>query len=376
MANKEKHDILKNKKETKEEFEYRICKQMQAGFKWSTESWSILQIFEAVRDELLEDPNYQRGIVWDNYKNKALIDTIIMRGGNKIPTLTFRRLDNGKYEIVDGKQRIKSAIYPFVKNEFALNGVYNPELKGYTLNDIKEQYPQIYGAFMSTTIQVQIATDMSYDEAVTYFIQINESGVNMRTGEKIHAKQGTPLVESIDSLRKHKVWDNVQRVSRFNDYTYISRMLLFVRDQLEDDDTIKVYTNTQLMKELEQYYVIDVPNSNVNRVKKTFTALQKVFSKNNICLNITEFFSVFVYAYKYLDQLNLDSFGEFIKGLYKNIRKNPKGVFRVIKYQNNQIGYDFTSKYYMWYISNLNFLYGKFLEGAKWNEIQELRLKN
>ena len=374
MSNK-KNNELKNK-ETKEKFQERICKQMQAGFEWSTESWSILKICEHVKDGLLEDPNYQRGIVWDNYKNKALIDTIIMRGGNKIPTLTFRRLENGKFEIVDGKQRIKSAIHPFVNNEFALNGVYNPELKGYTLKDIREQYPEIYSAFMGTSIQVQIATDMTYDEAVTYFIQINESGVNMRTGEKIHAKQGTPLVKTIDILRGHKVWENVKRISRFNDYAYISRMLLFVRDQLEDDVLIKVYSNAQLMKELEQYHVSDVPNSNVNSVKKVFNALDKIFSKNNLCLTITEFFSVFVYTYKYLDQLNLDVFGDFISGLYNNIKENPKGAFRIIKYQNNQNGYDFTSKYYMWYISTINTLYGKFLEGAKWNEIQELRLKN
>lgn len=371
---KEKHDSLKNKqKESKEEFQERICKQMQAGFKWSTESWSILQIYEHVKNELLEDPNYQRGIVWDNYKNKALIDTIIMRGGNKIPTLTFRRLDNGKFEIVDGKQRIKSAIVPFVRNEFALNGVYNPELKGYTLKDIREQYPEIYGAFMSTSIQVQIATDMTYDEAVTYFIQINESGVNMRTGEKIHAKQGTPLIKSIDTLREHKVWKNVQRVSRFNDYTFISRMLLFVRDQMDDENLIRVYSNNQLMKELEQYFVSEVPNSIQKRVTKTFNSLHKMFVKNNLCLSVNPFFAVFVYVYKYLDQLNLDEFGEFISGLYTNIAHNPRGVFRVFKYQNNM---EYNSEYYRWYVSNINLLYRKFLEGAKWNEIQELRLKN
>ena len=181
--------------------------------------------------------------------------------------------------MLNGKQRIKSAIVPFVRNEFALNGVYNPELKGYTLKDIREQYPEIYGAFMSTSIQVQIATDMTYDEAVTYFIQINESGVNMRTGEKIHAKQGTPLIKSIDTLREHKVWKNVQRVSRFNDYTFISRMLLFVRDQMDDENLIRVYSNNQLMKELEQYFVSEVPNSIQKRVTKTFNSLHNIFKK-------------------------------------------------------------------------------------------------
>ena len=153
-------------------------------------------------------------------------------------------------------------------------------------------------------------------------------------------------------------------------------MILFARDQMEDEDLIKVYTNVQLMKELEQYYVADVPNSNVNQVKRTFDALHKIFAKHNFCLNITEFFTVFVYTYKYLNQLNMDSFGKFLNGLYNNIRKNPRGVFKVIKYQNTQTGYNFSSKYYMWYVNTINLLYGQFLKGVKWDEIQELRLKN
>lgn len=173
MVKAEYNQAIKPTKETKEEFQERISEQMQVGFEWSTEQWSIKKIVSAYDNGILIDPKYQRDKVWDTPKNKALIETIVKYGGNKIPTLTFRKLDDGTFEIMDGKQRILSSIVPFVENRFRLNGVYNPELTGYNLEDIKKEYPIIYSAFMSTTIPVQIATHMDYDEAVTYFIQIN-----------------------------------------------------------------------------------------------------------------------------------------------------------------------------------------------------------
>ena len=363
------------KKETKEEFQERISEQMQVGFEWSTEQWSIKKILSAYTEGILIDPKYQREKVWDTPKNKALIETIMRYGGNKIPTLTFRKLENGNFEIMDGKQRILSSIVPFVENKFRLNGVYNPELTGYNLEDIKKQYPIIYSAFMSTTIPVQIATHMDYDEAVTYFIQINNSGVNMNIGEQIHAMQGTPLILTIEELLKHPVWNNVQRISRFNNYSYTGRMLLYSMDKTDNGNDIIVYTNKQLLKNLEKYYGMPFPQSVVLDVKRTYDVLNKIFNANGMCVTITEFLTLFIYVNTYLDNLNIHQFGKFISGLYKHIKDGKGGIFEVIKLQNHQIGYNYTAKYYHWYINTVNYLYTNYLKGVKWDELQRLSVK-
>ena len=363
-----------NQMETKEEFQERISEQMQVGFEWSTEQWSIKKIVSAWGEGILIDPDYQREKVWDTPKNKALIETIMRYGGNKIPTLTFRKLDD-EFEIMDGKQRILSAIVPFVENKFRLNGVYNPELQGYNLEDIKSEYPMIYSAFMSTSIPVQIATNMDYDEAVTYFIQINNSGVNMNIGEQIHAMQGTPLIKTIEELLVHPVWTYVQRISRFNNYSYTGRMLLFSIDKTDNGKNLIVYSNKQLLKNLEHYYGTPLPKSAVSDVKKTFDMLNKIFTNYNMCVTITEFLTLFIYVNTYLDELNIHQFGGFISGLYKNIKDGKKGIFDVIKHQNHQIGYGYTAKYYEWYINNVNYLYEQYLKGVKWDEIQRLSPK-
>lgn len=372
---KKSNKAKKSQEETDEEFEERIISQMQAGFKWSHEQWSIREIVDAYGKGILIDPNYQRKKVWKNPKNKALIETILHYGGNKIPTLTFRKLPNDEVEIVDGKQRILSAIVPFCEDEFSLNGVYEDKFSGRKLSDIKSEYKGIHTAFMGAKIPVQIATNMSEDEARIYFIQINTSGVNMNVGEQIHGMQGTPLIKTIEELLKHPVWNNIQNLKRYSEYAYLSRMLLHVIDNEENGESIIVYNNKQLINNLERYYEINLPKSAISTVKKTLNVLSKIFVENGMCLNAREFFTLFIYVHRHLDKINVSKFGEFIGGLYKNIHNGKSGVFSVIKYQPNQNGYDYNTRYYQWYINNINFLYRKYLNGAKWDEIQQLSTK-
>lgn len=374
MVNPKKHKVIKENNQKKEEFEERIIEGMQAGFNWAHENWSIRQILNSYNEGILIDPSYQRKPVWPAPKNKALIETIFKYGGNKIPTVTFRKLPDGTYEIVDGKQRILSAIIPFCNDEFRLKGVYEDEFSGRNLSDIQEEHKGIHTAFMGTTIPVQIATNMSEEEARIYFIQINTSGVNMTIGEQIHGMQGTPLIKVIEKLLKHPVWNNVQNIKRYGEYAYVSRMLLHVIDD-EKGKNIKVYTKNQLIDTLERYYEVPIPKSAVSSLKKTMDVLNKICVKENVCLSIREFFTVFIYVHNYRNELNTGLFGEFLKGLYKGIHNGEQGVFFTLKNQPNVSGFDYSPKYYYWYINNVNYLYGLYLEGAKWDEIQRAILK-
>ena len=72
MVNAKKQNAKKaknQKEETKEEFQERISEQMQVGFEWSTEQWTIKKIISAYGEGILIDPDYQRGNVWDTPKH-------------------------------------------------------------------------------------------------------------------------------------------------------------------------------------------------------------------------------------------------------------------------------------------------------------------
>lgn len=364
----------KSREETKDEIELRISEQMQSGFQRNSASWTVKRVVDAVNKGTIHDAPYQRGKIWDRSKQKALIETILKYGGEKIPTITLRKLGEDDYEIVDGKQRILTALTPYANNEFGLNGVYNPELKGCTLDDLNKEWKMVYGSFMNCKIPLEIMEEMSDEEAITYFIQINSSGVNMTIGEKIHAMQGTPILQTLDSLKNHKVWDNITRKMRYNEYWHLSRMLLFVRDYEKNAETIRCYTQSQLLNELDVYRSVSMPKRIVNSVKETFDFLNKIFVKYDFKITIAEFFSIFLYATVRMSSLkNDDAFGKFISELYYHIYNyQDDRIFMVFKTRHNETGFKYTPQYYHWYIHQVDFMFDKFKKGDGWDDIRRV----
>ena len=287
-----------------------------------------------------------------------------------------RNLSDGTMEIVDGKQRLLSSIMSFLRNEFALNGVSTPELTGYKLSDMEESYPFTYSSFMATEIPIVILSDMSDEDAITYFYQINSSGVKMNCGERIHALQNTPILKAIESLKKHPVWDNVTHISRYKDYEYISMMLLFVRDTNIQSQIFAGDERKKILTKLDAYRSTKVPRYMVDSVKETLDFLEKIFKKYNFKLPIRKFYNVFVYTNIYKDSLSVSDFGKFIKELHYFLMDTNEAsgmnMFRIIKSKHTEKGFVYNSNYYKWYINTLNRMYAKFVGGCDWDDIKQL----
>lgn len=63
------------------------------------------------------NPDFQRNLVWDNTRKSALIESILL--GIPIPVFYFAETKSGKYNVVDGLQRL-STIKQYLNNEFYL----------------------------------------------------------------------------------------------------------------------------------------------------------------------------------------------------------------------------------------------------------------
>ena len=254
-----------------------------------------------------------------------------------------------------------------------------PKIKGYKITDSKEELPLTYGSFMTTEIPVQILSDMTDDEAVVYFIQVNSSGVNMNRGEKIHAMQETPILQAITPLINHNVWNHITYVKRHNNYEYVAKMLLYVRDTNAKQGIFNADNKHKLLNQLDIYRYTQVPSEITTSIKKTFNFLEKIFIKYNFQLTIREFYNVFTYAYVNLDSLTVSDFGKFIKELYYFIHETSESdglnMFRVIKNKTSEKGFSYTSEYYKWYNQTLNRMYSQFVRGESWNVIKKLSNK-
>ena len=93
--------------------------------KISKQTWSILEIYQKIKEKtLILDPVYQRREVWEKNKQTAFIESLFM--GIVVPPIYVVEnlgddfLDEIKYEVVDGKQRLTS-INSFIKDELKLD---------------------------------------------------------------------------------------------------------------------------------------------------------------------------------------------------------------------------------------------------------------
>lgn len=81
-------------------------------------------IYELLRkykqDKLILDVSFQRRKVWDEKQKCELIESILM--GLPLPIFYFKQLDNSRYVVVNGKQRL-SALFEYLSNEFALKNL-------------------------------------------------------------------------------------------------------------------------------------------------------------------------------------------------------------------------------------------------------------
>jgi hypothetical protein len=79
-------------------------------------------------------PDYQREFVWDDERQSKLIESIVL--GLPIPIIFLAQLDNGRLEIVDGSQRIRT-IVAFINGDLTLTALENlTEMNGVNFDDL------------------------------------------------------------------------------------------------------------------------------------------------------------------------------------------------------------------------------------------------
>lgn len=366
----ERSKILKDEEMDEEFIEY-IIERMRDSFEWRTAEWSISKILKMFGNDEIELPDYQRDDVWPMSKRAILNETVLEYGSNQIPEVTVRQLEDDTYELVDGRQRITS-LKKFKDNEVKLSGSYRREFKGRYFKDLPKL---LQNEFLSKNIKVKIGMDMSYDDAVSYFVRINSSGVNVTNGERIHAMQRTVFMKDINKLIKHPVWDTIGMCRNYAEYEYVSKMVLFERDKVEDNNLINIYCDESLITELELCSGLSLPKSTVKAVKNTFDFINKIIVKNNLHLTIRPFLTLFIYVNMNLNDLNVTDFGEFISGLYARMEKqspNSHNFFTTMKTKPATSGYQYTNKYFEWYNTQIDKAYSVYRLKGDWDAISRL----
>lgn len=84
----------------------------------SPRGMTIMEAYELHRKNmLLVNRRYQRKLVWTISEKQKLIDSILSK--YPVPLILLASIENGKYEIIDGMQRL-NAFFGFIENQFPI----------------------------------------------------------------------------------------------------------------------------------------------------------------------------------------------------------------------------------------------------------------
>lgn len=86
-----------------------------------TKNFPLKQIYEMINTgDLHLNPDFQRNLVWDNFRKSRLIESILLR--IPLPMFYFSQDDEGVLFVVDGLQRL-NAVKEFMDNKLILKGL-------------------------------------------------------------------------------------------------------------------------------------------------------------------------------------------------------------------------------------------------------------
>jgi hypothetical protein len=209
-------------------------------------------------------PDYQREFVWDAERQSKLIESITL--GLPIPIIFLAEDQNGRLEIVDGSQRIRT-LAAFLSGELKLEGLEKlTEMNGIRFDDFPASRKR---KINNTAIRMIVLSDAATEDVRNdLFERINRGSDLLRNMEKRKgSKQGrftdliykecaknpllaplTPLAKSV--INRQEKEELILRFFAFSEqYPHYSRIAYGVSSAL--DDYMKEKNNSLSQKEEE-----------------------------------------------------------------------------------------------------------------------------
>lgn len=255
-----------------------------------------LQKFDAT-NKIIYNTEFQRGEVWDSRRKQKLIDSIL-RGYN-INTIFLRQLGDGRYECLDGQQRLKS-IHEFMNDKFPINPRYTPEFNRETFfSEMPESLKNKIRSYLIYGIVLYTDDD---EETCKIFLRLQE-GLPLNSAEKLNAKTGF-LRNEIIELTKHQFFRNLGiKNYRFEiRYLLAQAFLLTLRNQITD-------MKFRYLEEMyDTYKTVRSSDSITNTIKKVLNFLDREFgNESKIIKYNADFISLFWLGKHLVENYSVDN---------------------------------------------------------------------
>lgn len=225
------------------------------------QTWSISEIYQKIKDKkLILDPDYQRREIWNSEKKTAFIESLYME--IMIPPIYVVEipgediLEETKYEVVDGKQRL-TAIMDFITGSLKLNErnleYYSDIFGGKTFSEIREIDSEKTSQMLSSILDIYVITANS-PEFTKYdiFARLNRGAEKLKVNEIRRAIYKSKVLGWIteyvnNQLKEQKeLYESIfskNDIKRYEDYGRMYRSLAFFIRSNVDTETVDGYNS-------------------------------------------------------------------------------------------------------------------------------------
>lgn len=240
----ENENIEQNQKEELDN-EFAEKRRLLQKTKIVRQTWSISEIYQKIKDKkLILDPDYQRREIWNSEKKTAFIESLYME--IMIPPIYVVEipgediLEETKYEVVDGKQRL-TAIMDFIRGSLRLNErnleYYSDIFKGKDFSEIREIDPEKTSQMLSSILDIYVITANS-PEFTKYdiFARLNRGAEKLKVNEIRRAIYKSKALGWITDYVNIQLKNNKEKydtifsqndIKRYEDYGRMYRSLVF-----------------------------------------------------------------------------------------------------------------------------------------------------
>ncbi len=180
-------------------------------------------------NEIRLDPEFQRlGDLWSDSKKSQLIESILL--GLPLPSFYFSEENSGKWEVVDGLQRLSTFKSFIVDETLTLHGLeFLKEYEEKKYNDLSREDKRKISGFKVNLYLIKKQTPKNVKFLI--FKKVNTGGIILTPQEMRHAlNQGTPALlikELAESDEFKKATDNKVPSKRQEDRDFVNRFVAF-----------------------------------------------------------------------------------------------------------------------------------------------------
>ena len=268
---------------------------------WKQENWPIKKLVDLYKNKKINlSPDYQRNSIWTVKAQKQLIDTILTP--QPIPNFFLLKIENDRYEVVDGQQRARTFI------SFLANLI--PSSKGVNFQELPEKT-----SFLDYPLNITIILELAAGEVVEdFYTLVNSSGLRLNVPEIRKAKYyDTKFLELATTLAASPGFVTLDlfgsgTINRMNDIELVSELLGLLHSGIADKkNTIEKLYNEDITEEISNKL-----RSDFNRIVGILGHMNKLYPiKKTRYKQRADLYSLFAFIFKH--NLNHESFDKYYK---------------------------------------------------------------